>query len=448
MWHQAGGRGEVLSRLRNAGGCTERTEQWSRCLGGVGVPEVSQPSSDNSPHLKRSLIIAAVACAVVVVCIAIFALTRISGGSNYSGAVATSSSNTPAKDSGSNGKPNSKGGSDATAAGADGLGNSVTNISVGKGMAVSANGKDYFIGENGIECSNVGEKGKVKEIYDLSDNRYTGMLNYADGRLFFVTYDQDSEDYEIVSIKTDGSDEEELYSTDSYPYLSVSDGNVRVIYTTYRKVSALKGIDTMHVVTMKSDGSDALEVTNFDMDTSVGHAFAMTKDRVFYTDEAAETSTGSDTLYSMNFDGSGKTKLYEANGGPVENICVVGDRVLFEAGDSDRPNSSEGTWDHYVISMNQDGSDLKKIVSTADQVEIIGANKDTVYIKVGDDCASYSAKSGDKTKVSLQKDYKDKSFLFGMDDHVVITNSNEGNADSVGSMKPDGSNYVRYTKKK
>lgn len=69
----------------------------------------------------------------------------------------------------------------------NGMGNSVTNIAVGEGQAVSAGGMDYFFDGNGLECAKANDPGSVKQICSISsDGTSVGMLNYADSYLFYV----------------------------------------------------------------------------------------------------------------------------------------------------------------------------------------------------------------------------------------------------------------------
>lgn len=134
------------------------------------------------PKRRAPFVIIAVA-AVAVIAIAAFAVTHLLGGNPKE------------------------------AAGASGMGNSVTNIAVGEGQAVSAGGMDYYFDGNGLECAKVNDPGSVKQICSISsDGTSVGMLNYADGYLFYVQEEDSS--YDIKSVKADGSDEETLYSLD------------------------------------------------------------------------------------------------------------------------------------------------------------------------------------------------------------------------------------------
>ena len=83
---------------------------------GETVTQTTATAPKNVRTKGRGALIAAVVGAVVVVGVVVFALSHFMGG--------------------------------ATAAGADGMGNSVTNISICQGQAVSAGGKDYFFDQN------------------------------------------------------------------------------------------------------------------------------------------------------------------------------------------------------------------------------------------------------------------------------------------------------------
>lgn len=133
--------------------------------------------------MRRAPFVIIAVAAVAVVAIAAFAVTRLLGGNPKE------------------------------AAGASGMGNSVTNIAVGEGQAVSAGGMDYYFDGNGLERAKANDPGSVKQICSISsDGTHVGMLNYADGNLFYVQEEDSS--YDIKSVKADGSDEETLYSLD------------------------------------------------------------------------------------------------------------------------------------------------------------------------------------------------------------------------------------------
>ena len=136
---------------------------------GETVTQTTATAPKNVRTKGRGALIAAVVGAVVVVGVVVFALSHFMGG--------------------------------ATAAGADGMGNSVTNISIGKGQAVSAGGKDYFFDRDGLECAKVNDKENVQKLCTVSDDASVGMLNYVDGRLLYVSFDSDAQKYEVKSVK-------------------------------------------------------------------------------------------------------------------------------------------------------------------------------------------------------------------------------------------------------
>lgn len=365
----------------------------------------------------RGALIAAALGVVVVVGVVVFALSHFMGGT--------------------------------TVAGADGMGNSVTNISIGKGQAVSAGGKDYFFDRDGLECAKVNDKENVQKLCTVAGNTYVGMLNYADGRLLYVSFDSNDQKYEVESVKDDGSDSKDIYTlnrrTDSdglsyFPTLSVVDGRVYLAYVSYKDDT-----DTMHVISMKSDGSDEKEEANFTLNGDFSHEVTISKDAIFYADDNGDDQSGSASVYAMNLDGSDKTKIFEAKDGHVDSIAVVGGRVVVAAAYHEG-NSSESAREYYVTTMRGDGSDAKKIASfTEDGVETIGANKDSVYLQSGEKYFSVPVAGGEKTELRLPDSYEYGAYVFGMDDHVVFLNGDvDGLSYNVGSAKADGSDYVEY----
>lgn len=363
------------------------------------------------PKRRAPFVIIAVA-AVAVVAIAAFAVTHLLGGNPKE------------------------------AAGANGMGNSVTNIAVGEGQAVSAGGMDYYFDGNGLECAKVNDPGSVKRLCSVSDGTYVGMLNYADGYLFYAGYDSNADSYDIKSVKADGSDEETLYSFDAdhnyFPCLYIVDGRIYIVYQAYQNKT-----DSLHIVSMATDGSDVRNELDLDMSCASGHCVALSGGRVYYSDDEADDGTGGgSSVYSMNVDGSDTKRIFSSDGGSVRGITVVGDRVLVAAHDR-----SGSAYSYYVASMNTDGSDAKKITDVSDdEIDIVGANNDTVYLSDGDSCFAAPAAGGDETDLGLPDSFQYGAYLIGADDHIIVSNGSlfNGLANHVGSMKADGSSYVEY----
>lgn len=364
------------------------------------------------PRRRAPFVIIAVA-AVAVVAIAAFAVTHLLGGNPKE------------------------------AAGANGMGNSVTNIAVGEGQAVSAGGMDYYFDGNGLECAKVNDPGSVKQICSISsDGTHVGMLNYADGYLFYAGYDSNADSYDIKSVKADGSDEETLYSFDAdhnyFPCLYIVDGRIYTVYQAYQNKT-----DSLHIVSMATDGSDVRNELDLDMSCASGHCVALSGGRVYYSDDEADDGTGGgSSVYSMNVDGSDTKRIFSSDGGSVRGITVVGDRVLVAAHDR-----SGSAYSYYVASMNTDGSDAKKITDVSDdEIDIVGANNDTVYLSDGDSCFAVPAAGGDETDLGLPDSFQYGAYLIGADDHIIVSSGSISNglANHVGSMKGDGSSYVEY----
>lgn len=363
------------------------------------------------PKRRAPFVIIAVA-AVAVVAIAAFAVTHLLGGSPKE------------------------------AAGANGMGNSVTNIAVGEGQAVSAGGMDYYFDGNGLECAKVNDPGSVKRLCSVSDGTYVGMLNYADGYLFYAGYDSNADSYDIKSVKADGSDEETLYSFDAdhnyFPCLYIVDGRIYIVYQAYQNKT-----DSLHIVSMATDGSDVRNELDLDMSCASGHCVALSGGRVYYSDDEADDGTGGgSSVYSMNVDGSDTKRIFSSDGGSVRGVTVVGDRVLVAAHDR-----SGSAYSYYVASMNTDGSDAKKITDVSDdEIDIVGANNDTVYLSDGDSCFAVPAAGGDETDLGLPDSFQYGACLIGADDHIIVSSGSISNglAHHVGSMKGDGSSYVEY----
>lgn len=364
------------------------------------------------PKRRAPFVIIAVA-AVAVVAIAAFAVTHLLGGSPKE------------------------------AAGANGMGNSVTNIAVGEGQAVSAGGMDYYFDGNGLECAKVNDSGSVKQICSISsDGTHAGMLNYADGYLFYAGYDSNADSYDIKSVKADGSDEETLYSFDAdhnyFPCLYIVDGRIYIVYQAYQNKT-----DSLHIVSMATDGSDVRNELDLDMSCASGHCVALSGGRVYYSDDEADDGTGGgSSVYSMNVDGSDTKRIFSSDGGSVRGVTVVGDRVLVAAHDR-----SGSAYSYYVASMNTDGSDAKKITDVSDdEIDIVGANNDTVYLSDGDSCFAVPAAGGDETDLGLPDSFQYGACLIGADDHIIVSSGSISNglAHHVGSMKGDGSSYVEY----
>ena len=363
------------------------------------------------PKRRAPFVIIAVA-AVAVVAIAAFAVTHLLGGNPKE------------------------------AAGANGMGNSVTNIAVGEGQAVSASGMDYYFDGNGLECAKANDPGSVKQICSISSGTYVGMLNYADGYLFYAGYDSNADSYDIKSVKADGSDEETLYSFDAdhnyFPCLYIVDGRIYIVYQAYQNKT-----DSLHIVSMATDGSDVRNELDLDMSCASGHCVALSGGRVYYSDDEADDGTGGGaSVYSMNVDGSDTKRIFSSDGGSVRGITVVGDRVLVAAHDR-----SGSAYSYYVASMNTDGSDAKKIIDVSDdEIDIVGANNDTVYLSDGDSCFAVPAAGGDETDLGLPDSFQYGACLIGADDHIIVSSGSISNglAHHVGSMKGDGSSYVEY----
>lgn len=363
------------------------------------------------PKRRAPFVIIAVA-AVAVVAIAAFAVTHLLGGNPKE------------------------------AAGANGMGNSVTNIAV-DGQAVSAGGMDYYFDGNGLECAKVNDPGSVKQICSISsDGTHVGMLNYADGYLFYAGYDSNADSYDIKSVKADGSDEETLYSFDAdhnyFPCLYIVDGRIYTVYQAYQNKT-----DSLHIVSMATDGSDVRNELDLDMSCASGHCVALSGGRAYYSDDEADDGTGGgSSVYSMNVDGSDTKRIFSSDGGSVRGITVVGDRVLVAAHDR-----SGSAYSYYVASMNTDGSDAKKITDVSDdEIDIVGANNDTVYLSDGDSCFAVPAAGGDETDLGLPDSFQYGAYLIGADDHIIVSSGSISNglANHVGSMKADGSSYVEY----
>ena len=338
------------------------------------------------------------------------------------------------------------GGNPKEAAGANGMGNSVTNIAVGEGQAVSAGGMDYFFDGNGLECAKVNDPGSVKRLCSVPDGACVGMLNYADGYLFYTQREDGV--YDIKSVKADGSDEETLYSLDrdadynTFPYLYIVDGRIYVVYLGNQNAT-----DSLHIVSVAMEGSDVRNELDFDMSSVASkHCVALSGGRVYYSDDEADDGTSnSSSVYSMKIDGSDTKRIFSSDGGSVEDITVVGDRVLVAARDR-----SGSAYSYYVASMNTDGSDAKKITDVSDdEIDIVGANNDTVYLfDVNGHYFAVPVAGGDKTDIGLPDVLVGDARLTGADDHAIVSDGCIYNdlsyIDGVGSVKADGSSYVEY----
>ncbi len=335
-----------------------------------------------------------------------------------------------------------QGGSAKEAAGANGMGNSVTSIAIGEGQAVSAGGMDYFFDDNGLERAKANDPGSVKQLCSVSDSTYVGMLNYADGYLFYAGYDSNADSYDIKSVKADGSDGKTLYSLDAdynyFPCLYIVDGRIYIVYQAYQNKT-----DSLHIVSMATDGSDVINELDLDMSCASGHCVALSGDRVYYSDDEADDGTGGgSSVYSMKIDGSDTKRIFSSDGGSVRGITVVGDRVLVAAHDR-----SCSAYSYYVASMNTDGSDAKKITDVSDdEIDIVGANNDTVYLSDGDGYLAVPVAGGDETDLGLPDSFQYGACLIGADDHVIVSDGSllNGLANNVGSVKTDGSSYVEY----
>lgn len=391
------------------------------------IPSGAPAPTTVHPKRRAPFVIIAVA-AVAVVAIAAFAVTRLLGGNPKE------------------------------AAGASGMGNSVTNIAVGEGQAVSAGGMDYYFDGNGLERAKANDPGSVKQICSISsDGTQVGMLNYADGYLFYVQEEDSS--YDIKSVKADGSDEETLYSLDveaghnNFPRLYIVDGRIYIAYLHEQNATHNQNAaDSLRIVSMATDGSDVRNELDFDMSSITSrHCVVLSGGRVYYSDdEADDDSTGGSSVYSMKIDGSDTKRIFSSDGGSVRDITVVGDRVLVAAHDHSGGYGPNGTNSYYVTSMNTDGSDAKKITDVSDdEIYIVGANNDTVYLF--DPNGHYFAvpvAGGDKTDFGLPDVLVGGARLIGADDHIIVNDGTIANDlsynDGVGSMKADGSSYVEY----
>ena len=122
--------------------------------------------------------------------------------------------------------------------------------------------------------------------------------------------------------------------------------------------------------------------------------------------------------------------------------------MLVAAHDHSGGYGPNGTYSYYVTSMNTDGSDAKKITDVSDdEIYIVGANNDTVYLF--DPNGHYFAvpvAGGDKTDIGLPDVLGGDARLIGADDHIIVSNGAllGATAHNVGSMKVDGSSYVEY----
>lgn len=350
------------------------------------------------------------------------------------------------------------GGNPKEAAGANGMGNSVTNIAVGEGQAVSAGGMDYYFDGNGLECAKANDPGSVKQICSISsDGTHVGMLNYSDGYLFYVQEEDSS--YDIKSVKADGSDEETLYSLDvdaghnNFPWLYIVDGRIYIVYLHEQNATHdQNAADSLRIVSMATDGSDVRNELDFDMSSITSrHCVALSGGRVYYSDdEADDDTTGGSSVYSMKIDGSDTKRIFSSDGGSVGGITVVGDRVLVAAHDHSGGYGLDGTHSYYVTSMNADGSDAKKITDVSDdEIDIVGANNDTVYLfDANGHYFAVSVAGGDKADIGLPNVLVGGARLTGADDHIIVNDGSITNDlsynDGVGSMKTDGSSYVEY----
>lgn len=401
------------------------------------APGAAAPAPTTVHPKRRAPFVIIVVAAVAVVAIAAFAVTHLLGGNPKE------------------------------AAGANGMGNSVTNIAVGEGQAVSAGGMDYFFDGNGLECAKANDPGSVKQICSISsDGTSVGMLNYADSYLFYVQEEDSS--YDIKSVKADGSDEETLYSLDvdaghnNFPRLYIVDGRIYIVYLHEQNATHNQNAaDSLRIVSMATDGSDVRNELDFDMSSITSrHCVALSGGRVYYSDdEADDDSTGGSSVYSMKIDGSDTKRIFSSDGGSVGDITVVGDRVLVAAHDHSGGYGPNGTYSYYVTSMNTDGSDAKKITDvSSDEIHIVGANNDTVYLAwavEGDYPDTFvgswhavPAAGGDETDFELPDSFDFDSSLIGADDHIIVNDGSITNDlsynDGVGSMKADGSSYVEY----
>lgn len=455
--------------------CGKRLEAGDRLCPSCGAPVDAAPDDSTSTDApvaatrpKHRVKIVAAAVALVAVALVAFALNNLPGESSEK---ATDTDGVQNEQSG-NGGSEEAAGTDAvqteqpkTAAGADGMGNSAANISMG-GYAVSAGGMDYFFDQKGLECASADDPGSVRQLRSISDGAGALRgLNYVDGHLYYVSVDSHVETganglhctvttTAITSMKVDGSDEKTVYSLDQKededydpaPRLYITGGR---IYLT----SIVKDQDqnpSLRIVGMAMDGSDVKEAKLALSGRGNGnHLYAVSGDSIFYTDGDLVNSDYA-SVYAAKLDGSGSKEIYASSYlGAVTDMTVMSGRVVI-AGYEDDPNGNwaDGTsTPFYVESMSADGSDAMKMFEADDAYSIIGANDDTVYLNF-DGTADFSAPiaGGDGIDIKWPSSFKDGSVaVFGADDHVVLCSTRSGRSATVGSMKPDSSDYVEYT---
>ena len=251
------------------------------------------------------------------------------------------------------------------------MGNTASNYANGA-PSVSDGTYDYFYtysystGKGGI-CRAAKDGSGVKTILDRpSDMKGNyGQFSLDGDTLFYLSAENQEylgkDIYSIHSVKTDGSDDREIYtlsysSSDSSGVYRVYLYDSRLYVVTY-SYNSDNSTTSYEILTMDEDGSNQRKAGSFT--TTWGSPF-VTKDRAYYYkmdfDSDSDHPTG--MVYAQNLDGSDSQVIYSSRDSVmyVNSPYIVDGKIYAEEN-----NSSTGKYS--VVCIDADGSNASTVYS-------------------------------------------------------------------------------------
>jgi len=174
----------------------------------------------------------------------------------------------------------------------------------------------------------------------------------------------------IWAMNADGSNQHEVFAADAngaeaYSATFSPDGTKIAAELTW----APNGVWQDGIVIMNADGSDAIPLTGADF-SCIGYdempAFTNDGTKIMFsrycTDQSGTMSATSESMYSINTDGTGLTNLDSGafNGIVNYNPIAVGDKILFQSN-----QAAPFTFSFEIYSMKADGSGITKLTNNA-----------------------------------------------------------------------------------
>ncbi|TJY37790.1 DUF5050 domain-containing protein [Pontimicrobium aquaticum] len=258
-----------------------------------------------------------------------------------------------------------------------------------------------------------------------NDEKKIVFYSYRPGKGKIFTMNPDGSNQQILSVG-DGTHIQPIWSPDGkrilYSQSSLQDANGKRI--------------SGPIISMKADGSDVKELTNF-KDGEYSGAIAWTKDKIYFTHDG-------DGIYTMNLDGSGQ-KLVKRTPNPNRTIVSKDLKKAYYI-----LNHEDNTSSIYEVDM-MNGGQPKELIRNPNKHFLIAISPDNKKIAFTSNMKGnyelYIMDSTGKNMKRLTNTDRDEYFVsFTPDSKRILFDSEKRGSADVFIMNIDGTNEKNLTR--